>query len=204
MTPGRRATSQPKGAGELNYFRHETSVIDGDVLIGQGTKIWHWVHISAGARIGRNCNIGQNVYIGRGVKIGDGVKIQNNVSVYENVTIEDAVFLGPSCVFTNVINPRAQIERKSEFMSTLVRRGATVGANATIVCGNQLGEFCMIGAGAVVTRPVGSFALVVGVPARKIGWVSHDGEILGSDLVCPRSGRKYLLNNLKELVPATS
>jgi len=187
----------------LNYFRHETSVIDGDVLIGQGTKIWHWVHISAGARIGRNCNIGQNVYIGRGVKIGDGVKIQNNVSVYENVTIEDAVFLGPSCVFTNVINPRAQIERKSEFMSTLVRRGATVGANATIVCGNQIGEFCMIGAGAVVTRPVGSFALVVGVPARKVGWVSHDGEILGPDLVCPRSGRKYLLNSLKELVSTT-
>ena len=144
------------------------------------------------------------MYIGRGVKIGDGVKIQNNVSVYENVTIEDEVFLGPSCVFTNVINPRAQIERKSEFMSTLVRRGATVGANATIVCGNQLGEYCMIGAGAVVTRPVGSFALVVGVPARKVGWVSHDGEILGADLVCPRSGRKYLLNSLKELIPAAS
>ncbi len=145
------------------------------------------------SRIGENCVIGQNVSIGPDVTIGDRCKIQNNVSVYPGVTLEDGVFCGPSCVFTNVMNPRAEIERKNEFRPTLVKRGATIGANATIVCGSRLGEYCFIAAGAVVTKDVLPFALVAGVPARRIGWVSHSGERLGKDLVCPREGRRYRL-----------
>ena len=156
----------------------------------------------AGSRIGRDCVIGQNVMIGPDVEIGDRCKIQNNVSVYPGVTLEDGVFCGPSCVFTNVINPRAEIERKDEFRPTVVRRGATIGANATIVCGVTLGAWCLIGAGAVIVRDVPAFALMAGVPARRIGWVSRAGETLGPDLVCPRTGERYALSANETLVEA--
>ncbi|MDQ2105337.1 Gfo/Idh/MocA family oxidoreductase, partial [Azospirillum isscasi] len=170
---------------------HETACIDARVEIGPGTRIWHFSHILPDTRIGRGCTIGQNVVIGPRVEVGERCSIQNNVHLFAGVTLEDGVFCGPSCVFTNVVNPRAEVERKSEFRPTLVRRGATIGANATIVCGHTLGAYCMVGAGAVVTRDVPPFALMVGNPARRIGWVSHDGERLGHDLVCPRSGRRY-------------
>lgn len=170
---------------------HESAYIDDPVEIGEGTRIWHFSHVLPRSRIGRDCIVGQNVVIGPDVTIGNKCKLQNNVSVYPGVTLEDGVFCGPSCVFTNVINPRAEIERKSEFRATLVRRGATIGANATIVCGHTLGEYCMVGAGAVVTRDVPAFALVIGVPARRIGWVSVAGERLGAELVCPRDGSRY-------------
>lgn len=172
---------------------HESSYVDVDVTIGDGTRIWHFCHVMEGARIGRDCNIGQNVMIGAGVEVGDRCKIQNNVSVYPGVALADGVFCGPSAVFTNVFNPRAEVERKNEFRPTPVGRGATIGANATVVCGNEIGEYAMVGAGAVVTADVAPHALVVGVPARQVGWVSHDGEILGEDLTCPRSGRRYHL-----------
>jgi len=174
-----------------SWFAHETAVVDPGVSIGDGTKIWHFSHVLRGSRIGRDCVIGQNVMIGPDVIIGDGCKIQNNVSIYRGVTLEDAVFCGPSCVFTNVVNPRAEIDRKSEFRPTVVRRGATIGANATIVCGVELGEYCFVGAGAVVTKDVPPHALVVGNPARQIGWVSRAGERLGPDLTCPRTGERY-------------
>lgn len=170
---------------------HESAYVDEPCKIGQGTRIWHFCHVLADVSIGRNCSIGQNVMIGPNVTVGDDCKIQNNVSLYDGVTLEDGVFCGPSCVFTNVRNPRAQVARKDEFRPTLVRRGVTVGANATIVCGNTLGEYCMIAAGAVVTKDVPAHALVAGVPARRIGWVSAEGEVLGGDLVCRRSGRRY-------------
>lgn len=170
---------------------HSTACVDEPAEIGSGSKIWHFSHILGNTRIGRDCVIGQNVVAGPHVTIGDRCKIQNNVSVYKGVTLEDGVFCGPSCVFTNVINPRAEIERKDEFRPTLVKRGATIGANATIVCGTTLGEYCLIGAGAVVTRDVPAFAVMVGNPARRIGWVSHTGDRLGDDLVCPRTGRRY-------------
>ena len=160
----------------MDFFSHDTALIDEGAIIGAGTKIWHWVHVCAGARIGEGCILGQNVYVGNNVKIGNKVKIQNNVSVYDNVTLEDEVFCGPSMVFTNVINPRAAIERKNEFKSTLVRRGATLGANCTIVCGNTIGQYAFIGAGAVVTKDVPDFALMVGVPAKQTGWISRFGE----------------------------
>ncbi|MGH8473941.1 MAG: acyltransferase, partial [Gammaproteobacteria bacterium] len=172
-------------------FVHATACIDAPVEIGTGPHIWHCSHVLPHARLGRNVVVGQNVMIGPDVSVADNCKIQNNVSLYKAVTLEDGVFCGPSCVFTNVMNPRAEIERKSAFRPTLARRGATIGANATIVCGVTLGEHCFIGAGAVVTRDVPPFALVVGAPARQIGWVSHDGERLGSDLICPRSKRRY-------------
>jgi len=172
-------------------FVHESSYVDDGVELGEGTKIWHFSHILAGTRIGKNCAIGQNVMIGPTVTVGDNCKIQNNVSLYKGVELEDGVFCGPSCVFTNVLNPRAEVERKDEFRKSLVRRGATIGANATIVCGNELGEYCMIGAGSVVTKPVPAHALMVGVPARRIGWVSRAGEILDDSLVCPRTGERY-------------
>lgn len=174
-----------------DYFVHESAYVDDGCRIGTGTKIWHFAHVLSDTTIGQNCVLGQNVVAGPHVTIGDGCKIQNNVSVYKDVTLEDDVFCGPSCVFTNVLNPRAHVQRKDEFKPTLVKRGATIGANATIVCGHSLGEYCMIGAGAVVTHDVLPHALMVGVPARRVGWVSHDGEILGPDLVCPRSGRAY-------------
>jgi acetyltransferase-like isoleucine patch superfamily enzyme len=170
---------------------HETAVVDEPSEIGAGTRIWHFSHILAHTRIGRDCSLGQNVMAGPEVSIGNHCKIQNNVSIYKGVTLEDDVFCGPSCVFTNVMNPRAAIERKDEFRPTLVKRGATIGANATIVCGHTVGEYAFVAAGAVVTRDVPAFALMAGVPARRIGWISHDGERLGADLVCPRSGRRY-------------
>ncbi len=158
--------------------RHPTAVVVEGAVVGDGTRIWHFVHVCSTARIGTNCVLGQNVYVGPSVEVGDGVKIQNNVSVYEGVTVEDDVFLGPSAVFTNVRNPRAHVERKDEFRQTLVRRGATVGANATIICGVTLGEYCFVGAGAVVTRDVPDYALVLGNPARHAGWVCACGERL--------------------------
>lgn len=183
------AAARPISSGGAQI--HPTAVVDDGCTIGEGTRIWHFSHLLPRTTIGRNCVLGQNVVAGPDVAIGDNCKIQNNVSVYKGVTLEDGVFCGPSCVFTNVMNPRAEIERKDEFRPTLVRRGATIGANATIVCGATLGSYCFIGAGAVVTRDVPAFALMVGSPARRIGWMSHDGERLGPDLVCPRSGRRY-------------
>lgn len=176
-------------------FVHESSYVDDGVELGDGTKIWHFSHILSGTRIGRGCAIGQNVMIGPDVTLGDNCKIQNNVSLYKGVELEDGVFCGPSCVFTNVLNPRAEVERKDEFRPTRVRRGATIGANATIVCGNDLGEYCMIGAGAVVTKDVPAYALMVGVPARQAGWVSRAGEILDETLVCPRTGERFAEEN---------
>ena len=170
---------------------HESAYIDDPVEIGEGTRIWHFSHVLPRSKIGRGCIIGQNVVIGPDVNNGDKSNLQKNYSVYTGVTLEDGVFCGPSCVFTNVINPRAEIERKTEFRQTLVKRGATIGANATIICGNTLGEYCMIGAGAVVTKDVPAFALMVGAPARRVGWMSRAGVKLGNDLVCPLDGSKY-------------
>jgi UDP-2-acetamido-3-amino-2,3-dideoxy-glucuronate N-acetyltransferase len=170
---------------------HESAYVDQPSEIGAGTKIWHFSHVLPRVKIGRDCSIGQNVMIGPDVTIGDGCKIQNNVSLYKGVELESGVFCGPSCVFTNVMNPRAEIERKSEFGKTLVRRGATIGANATIVCGRTLGAYCFIAAGAVVTRDVPAHALMMGSPARRVGWMSRAGARLGADLVCPLDGRRY-------------
>lgn len=172
---------------------HESAYVDERCYIGAGTKIWHFSHILPGSSIGTNCTIGQNVMVGPDVRVGDRCKIQNNVSIYKGVTLEDDVFCGPSCVFTNVVNPRAAIDRKGEFTPTIVGRGSTIGANATIVCGNSLGAYSFVAAGAVVTKDVPAHVLVAGVPARRIGWMSHDGERLGDDMVCPRSGRRYEL-----------
>jgi len=170
------------------FFVHESSYVDVDVVIGEGTKIWHFGHIMSGSRIGRNCNIGQNVVIAPAVVIGDNVKIQNNVSVYTGVTIEDDVFCGPSMVFTNVVNPRSHVSRRDEYRKTLVRRGATLGANCTIVCGHAIGAYAFVGAGAVVTRDVPDFALVVGNPARIAGWVCACGVTLSKQAAPPASG----------------
>jgi len=172
---------------------HESAYVDDQVQIGEGTKIWHFSHILSRTTIGRNVNIGQNVVAGPDVVVGDNCKIQNNVSLYKGVTLEQGVFCGPSCVFTNVLTPRAEIDRKADFRPTLVQRGATIGANATIVCGHTVGAYCLIAAGAVVTSDVPAFALMAGVPARRIGWVSRSGERLGDDLVCPRDGSRYRL-----------
>lgn len=172
-------------------FIHESAYIDAPVRIGAGTKIWHFVHILKNCDVGSGCSIGQNVMIGPDVKVGDDCKIQNNVSLYAGVELEDGVFCGPSCVFTNVTNPRATIERKDEFARTLVRSGATIGANATIICGHTLGAFCFIAAGAVVATDVPKYALMAGVPARRIGWMSKAGRRLGPDLVCPEDGSRY-------------
>jgi len=183
---------------ESGAFVHKTASIDEPSHLGEGTKIWHYSHIMAGARIGTGCNIGQNVYIDADVVIGNGCKIQNNVSVYKGVTLEDGVFCGPSMVFTNVINPRAFIERKHEFRPILVQQGATLGANCTIVCGVTIGRYALIGAGAVVTRDVPDYGLVYGVPGRQAGWVSKEGTVLESeadDFVCPESGDRYLLTD---------
>ena len=174
-----------------DYFLHSSSVVDADVSIGDGTKIWHFCHVLSHSTIGERCVLGQNVMAGPNVTIGNGCKIQNNVSLYDGVTLEDDVFCGPSCVFTNVLTPRAFIERKDEFLPTLVRTGATIGANATIICGTTIGCFAMVGAGAVVTYDVLDYQLVVGSPARPIGWVSRIGDRLGADLVCPRTGETY-------------
>ncbi len=182
-----------------NYFAHETAVIDSGCQIGEGTKIWHFSHIMTGAEIGEKCNIGQNVVISPSVRLGRNVKIQNNVSVYTGVVCEDDVFLGPSMVFTNILNPRSHVARKDAYVTTIVRKGASIGANATVVCGNELGPFCLIGAGAVITKPVKAYALVVGNPARQIGWVSEYGHKLVFDengiASCPESGQLYQLSN---------
>lgn len=179
------------------YQAHETAVIDAGCVIGEGTRIWHFSHIMSGCTIGERCNIGQNVVISPGVVLGNNVKVQNNVSVYTGVICEDDVFLGPSCVFTNVINPRSAIERKHAYQQTLVEKGATIGANATIVCGHTIGRYALIGAGAVVTKEVLPYALVVGNPSRQIGWVSEYGHRLDFDeegrAVCPESGEVYEL-----------
>lgn len=173
-------------------FVHESAYVDAGVEIGAGSKIWHFVHVLGQTKIGRNVILGQNVMAGPQVAIGDGCKVQNNVAIYKGVTLEADVFCGPSCVFTNVLTPRAHVERKDEFGATLVKRGATIGANATIVCGHTLGAYCMIAAGAVVTKDVPDYALVAGVPARQIGWVSQSGDRLPQDLKCPRTGAQYV------------
>lgn len=172
---------------------HESAYVDDPCAIGEGTRIWHFSHVLGNCEIGKGCSIGQNVVIGPSVKVGDNCKVQNNVSLFKGVELEDGVFCGPSCVFTNVVNPRAEIERKSEFRTTLVRRGATIGANATIVCGATLGAYSFIAAGAVVTADVPDFALMAGVPARRIGWMSRAGIRLGEDLVCPVENIGYCL-----------
>lgn len=158
-----------------NYIIHDTAIVDQGAQIGKNTRVWHWTHICSGAKIGESCSLGQNVFVGNNVVIGNNVKIQNNVSVYDNVTLEDDVFCGPSMVFTNVYNPRSAIPRKSEYRDTLVKRGATLGANCTIVCGVTIGKYAFIGAGAVVTKDVPDYALVVGVPAKQIGWMNEEG-----------------------------
>ncbi|OCA97529.1 acyltransferase [Clostridium beijerinckii] len=179
---------------DKNYFVHESSYIDNDVVIGDGTKIWHFSHIMSNSVIGEKCNIGQNVVISPGVKIGDGVKIQNNVSVYTGVICEEYVFLGPSCVFTNVVNPRSFIERKSEYKETIIGKGASIGANVTIVCGHNIGKYALVGAGAVVTKHIPDYALVVGNPASIIGYVCECGEKLNfkdEHATCKACGKKY-------------
>ena len=175
----------------LGVFVHESAYIDAPTRIGEGTKIWHFAHILSDCDIGKNCTLGQNVVVGPHVRIGDNCKIQNNVSLYKGVELADGVFCGPSCVFTNVNNPRAGIERKAEFAPTRVGRGASIGANATIVCGHDLGEYCFIAAGAVVTSDVPAYALMAGVPARRIGWMSAAGRKLGAELVCPETKQGY-------------
>ena len=180
---------------------HESAYVDEPAEIGAGTRIWHFAHVLRGTTIGRNCTLGQNVVAGPNVTIGDDCKIQNNVSIYEGVALEDGVFCGPSCVFTNVVNPRAEISRKAEFKPTLVKRGATIGANATIVCGHSVGAYAFIAAGAVVTTDVPDFALMAGVPARRIGWMSRAGARLGRDLVCPITGARYRESAPDQLEP---
>lgn len=184
-----------------NVMIHPTAVVEEGCEIGEGSRIWHFSHLMTGSRIGRECHIGQNVFIASGVVVGNRVKIQNNVSLYTGVIIEDEVFLGPSCVFTNVRNPRSAINRKHQYQATLVKQGATIGANATIICGNEIGVYAFIGAGAVVTHRVPDYALMVGCPARQIGWVSAFGHRLQFDgqgqAICPESGERYRLINGK-------
>lgn len=188
---------------ENNYFVHESSYVDDDVKIGEGTKVWHFCHIQKGARIGQKCSLGQNVNISNNVKVGNGVKIQNNVAVYEGVELEDYVFCGPSMVFTNDLTPRSKYPKGSAgYLKTLIKEGATIGANATVVCGHTLGKWCMIGSGSVVTKDVKDYALMVGNPARQIGWACECGEILKDGLTCKSCGRKYEEtedNNLREV-----
>ena len=184
----------------MNYTVHPSAIVDEGAQIGEGSRVWHFVHVCAGARIGKGVSLGQNVFVGNKVVIGDHCKVQNNVSVYDNVTLEKGVFCGTSMVFTNVYNPRSLIERKSEYRDTLVKKGATLGANCTIVCGATIGEYAFVGAGAVVTKNVPAYALMVGVPARQIGWMSEFGEQLDlplsgqAEATCPHSGARYVLN----------
>jgi UDP-2-acetamido-3-amino-2,3-dideoxy-glucuronate N-acetyltransferase len=182
-----------------SYFAHPTAVIDEGCKIGEGVKIWHFTHIMPGCKIGDGCSLGQNVVVSPGVILGRNVKVQNNVSIYEGVICEDDVFLGPSMVFTNVINPRSAVSRKHEYMKTLVRRGASIGANATVVCGNEIGQYAFIGAGAVVTKPVPAYALVVGNPSKQVGWMSEYGHRLNFDkegkAKCEESNEQYILEN---------
>lgn len=185
----------------MSYTAHPSAIIDDGAQIGADTRIWHWVHVSAKARIGERCSLGQNVYVGNDVVIGNNVKIQNNVSVYDAVTLEDDVFCGPSMVFTNVYNPRSAVTRKDEYRATLIRRGATLGANCTIVCGTTIGSYAFIGAGSVVNKDVPDFALVVGVPAKQIGWMSRFGERLtlpltgNGETTCANTNERYALKN---------
>jgi len=179
------------------YFSHPSAIIDEGAQIGEGTKIWHFCHVSTGSKIGENCVLGQNCYVGGKAIIGNNVKIQNNVSIYDAVEIEDDVFCGPSCVFTNVINPRAHVIRKNEYKTTMVKKGVSIGANATILCGITLGEYAFIGAGAVVKQNVLPYALMVGVPAIQKGWVSKAGMVLDENFTCPETGEKYFLINGK-------
>lgn len=176
-------------------FVHESAYVDEPSSIGAHTKIWHFSHVLANTHIGESCVLGQNVVVGPDVRVGDRCKIQNNVSLYKGVELSDGVFCGPSCVFTNVLTPRAEVERKEEFATTPVGRGATIGANATVVCGNKIGAYAMVAAGAVVTKDVPDYALVAGIPARRIGWVSKSGERLKDDLTCPRTGEVYHLDS---------
>ncbi len=169
-----------------NYFCHETAIVDDGAQIGAGSKVWHWVHICGGAKIGEGCVFGQNVFVGNRVTIANNCKIQNNVSIYDNVHLEQDVFCGPSMVFTNVINPRSEFVRKEEYLDTRVKRGATIGANATVICGVTLGEYCFVAAGAVITKDVKAFALMAGVPAKQIGWMTRFGERLELPLVAPK------------------
>lgn len=196
---------QPIGKGikakGMDYYKHESSYVDDDCIIGKGTKIWHFTHVMPHCKIGENCNIGQNVVISPDVVLGNNVKVQNNVSIYTGVVCEDDVFLGPSMVFTNVTNPRSAVNRKNEYKKTIVKKGASIGANATIVCGHDIGRFAFIGAGAVVTKDVPDYALMVGNPARQAGWMSEYGHRLNFDdkgvAVCPESGEKYELKGNK-------
>ena len=195
----------------MSYTAHPSAIIDEGAQIGTGTRIWHWVHVSARAKIGEGCSLGQNVYVGNDVVIGRNVKVQNNVSVYDAVTLEDDVFCGPSVVFTNVYNPRSAVTRKDEYRRTLVKQGATLGANCTIVCGNTVGAYAFIGAGAVVNKGVPAYALMVGVPARQIGWMSEFGEQLDVPLqgqgeaVCQHTGARYVLDghSMTKIEPQT-
>lgn len=183
----------------MTYTVHETAIVDEGAQIGAGSRVWHWAHVCGGAQIGDGCSLGQNVFVGNKVTIGNQCKIQNNVSVYDNVTLEDGVFCGPSMVFTNVYNPRALVERKNEYRNTLVKKGTTLGANCTIVCGVTIGEYAFIGAGSVVNKDVPAYALMVGVPAKQMGWMSEYGEKLDLPLTgegtvtCPHTGKTYIL-----------
>lgn len=183
------------------YKKHESAYVDEGAVVGDGTRVWHFTHVMPGARIGRKCSIGQNVNVGGRAVLGDGVKVQNNVSLYDDVIIEDDVFCGPSMVFTNVINPRAFVERKHEYLRTLVKKGASIGANATIVCGSTLGEYCFVGAGSVVTKDVPAYAMVYGSPARVRGWMCRCGVKLDESLACPACGKRYAKSGdgLKEI-----
>lgn len=195
----------------MAYTAHPSAIIDEGAQIGAGTRIWHWVHVSAQAKIGEGCSLGQNVYVGNDVIIGNNVKIQNNVSVYDAVTLEDDVFCGPSMVFTNVYNPRAAVTRKDEYRRTLVKKGATLGANCTIVCGNTVGAYAFVGAGAVVNKDVPAYALIVGVPGRQIGWMSEFGEQLNlplqgrGEVTCQHTGARYVLDgrSMNKIEPQT-
>jgi UDP-2-acetamido-3-amino-2,3-dideoxy-glucuronate N-acetyltransferase len=184
----------------MSYYKHESAIVDGGAQIGEGSRVWHFVHVCGGAKIGKGVSLGQNVFIGNKVTIGDQCKIQNNVSVYDNVHLEEGVFCGPSMVFTNVYNPRSLIERKDQYRDTLVKKGATLGANCTIVCGVTIGEYAFVGAGAVVNKDVPAYALMVGVPAKQKGWMSEFGEQLdlplqgNAEVTCPHTGAKYTLN----------
>lgn len=181
------------------FFKHETAIIEEGAIVGDGSKVWHWVHVCKGATIGKNVSLGQNVFVGDKVQIGNKCKVQNNVSIYEGVTLEEGVFCGPSMVFTNVYNPRALIERKDQYRNTLIKRGATLGANCTIVCGVEIGRFAFIGAGSLVNKDVKAYALMVGVPAKHIGWMSEFGEKLDlpvdgdGEVICPKTGNRYVL-----------
>jgi len=183
----------------MDYFAHETAVIDADCTIGKGTKIWHFSHVMSNCKLGENCNLGQNVVVSPDVVLGNNVKVQNNVSIYTGVICEDDVFLGPSMVFTNVLNPRSAINRRGEYLKTVVKKGVSIGANATIVCGHDIGEYAFIGAGAVVTKTIAPYALMVGNPARQLGWMSEFGHRLTFDnngiAICPESNEKYELKH---------